>query len=117
MNGKPPKDYKRIRVHFIFNVKHDRRHKARLVARGHLTNVPLTSVYSRVVLLCGIRLLLLLVELNGLNPWSTNIGNAYLEAKTKEKVFIIARKEFSSLEGYILVMSKALCRLCSSRLC
>ena len=30
-------DYKKIRVHLVFAVKHDGRHKARLVADGHLT--------------------------------------------------------------------------------
>ena len=44
-----PRDHKRIRVHLVFDVKHDGRHKARLVADGHLTDVPLESVYSGVV--------------------------------------------------------------------
>ena len=47
--------FKKIRVHLIFDVKHDGRHKARMVADGHLTDVPLTSVYSGVVSLRGIR--------------------------------------------------------------
>jgi hypothetical protein len=41
-----PPDYRKIRVHLVFDVKHDGRHKARLVADGHLTEVPLESVYS-----------------------------------------------------------------------
>ena len=45
----PPGGYKRIRVHLVFDVKHDGRHKARLVADGHLTDVPVDSVYSGVV--------------------------------------------------------------------
>lgn len=43
------KGCKKIRVHFVFDVKHDGRHKARLVADGNLTEVPLSSVYSGVV--------------------------------------------------------------------
>ena len=42
---RPPPGYKKIRVHFVVDVKHDGRHKARLVADGHLTDVPLDSVY------------------------------------------------------------------------
>ena len=38
---KDPKDHKKIRVHFVFDVKHYGRHKARLVAYWHLTDVPL----------------------------------------------------------------------------
>jgi Reverse transcriptase (RNA-dependent DNA polymerase) len=103
-----PSGYKKIRVHFVFDVKHDGRHKARLVADGHLTDIPIESVYSGVVSLRGFRLVLFLGELNGLQVWSTDIGNAYLEAMTSEKVYIIAGPEFGDLEGHILIISKAL---------
>ena len=33
----PGSDFKKIRVHMVYAVKHDGRHKARLVAGGHLT--------------------------------------------------------------------------------
>ena len=92
----------------MFDIKHDGRHKARLVADGHLTEAPLSSVYSGVVSLRGIRLVLFLSELNGLQAWGTDIGNACLEAFTKEKVCIIARLEFGDLEGCILIILKAL---------
>ena len=36
--------FKKIRVHLVFAVKHDGRHKSRLVADGHLTDIPLESV-------------------------------------------------------------------------
>ena len=110
----PPTGYKKIRVHFVFDVKHDGRHKARLVADGHLTDLPIDSVYSGVVSLRGFRLVLFLGELNGLQVWSTDIGNAYLEAMTSEKVYIIAGPEFGELEGHILVISRALYGLRSS---
>jgi hypothetical protein len=57
-----------------------------------------------------------LSELNGLNLWATNIGNAYLEAKTSELLFIIASPEFGDLEGHMLVIYKALYGLHSSGL-
>lgn len=110
----PPVGYKKIRVHLIFDVKHDGRHKARLVADGHLTEVPLDSVYSGVVSIRGFRLTLFLSELNQLELWSTDIGNAYLEAFTAEKVYIIAGPEYADLEGHILIISKALYGLRSS---
>jgi Reverse transcriptase (RNA-dependent DNA polymerase) len=104
----PPKGFKRIRVHLVFDVKHDGRHKARLVADGHLTDVPIDSVYSGIVSLRGFRLVLFLAELNGLQLWATDIGNAYLEAYTTEKLYIIAGPEFGERDGHILVISKAL---------
>jgi hypothetical protein len=45
----PPNGFKKIRVHLVFDIKHDGRHKARLVADGHLTDILLDSVYSGVV--------------------------------------------------------------------
>jgi Reverse transcriptase (RNA-dependent DNA polymerase) len=110
----PPSGYKKIRVHFVFDVKHDGRHKGRLVADGHLTDIPIESVYSGVVSLRGFRLVLFLGQLNSLEVWSTDIGNAYLEAMTSEKVYIIAGPEFGDLEGHILVIHKALYGLRSS---
>jgi len=59
MDDCKPEGYKRIQVHFVFDVKHDDRHKARLVAGGHLKDVPLNSVYSGV-----------LAELNGLELYA-----------------------------------------------
>ena len=61
----PPKGYRKIRVHIVFDVKHDGRHKARFVAGGHLTPIPMESVYSGVISLRGVRLLIFLAELNG----------------------------------------------------
>jgi hypothetical protein len=57
-----------------------------------------------------------LSELSGLDLWATNIGNAYLEAKMSELLFIIASPEFGDLEGHMLVIYKALYRLRSSGL-
>jgi hypothetical protein len=55
-----------------------------------------------------------LSELNGLDLWATDIGNAYLEAKTSELLFIVAGPEFGDLEGHMLVIYKVLYGLCSS---
>ena len=108
--------YKKIKVHLVFDVKHDGRHKARMVADGHLTDIPLDSVYSGVVSLRGLRIVVFLAELNGIETWSTDIGNAYLEAETSEKVFIIAGPEFKLKEGHVLVIFKALYGLRTSGL-
>ena len=97
-----PAGFKKIRVHFVFDVKHDGRHKARLVAGGHLTDDPVDSVYSGVVSLRSLRLVIFLAELNNLTQWGADVGNAYLEAYTKEKVFIVAGKGFGKLEGHTL---------------
>ena len=112
----PPKGYKKIRVHLVFDIKHDACHKARCVADGHLTDVPINSIYSGVVSLHGLHTIAFLSELNDLEMWATNIGHAYLEAFTSEKLYVITGPEFGELEGHMLVISKALYGLRTSRL-
>jgi Reverse transcriptase (RNA-dependent DNA polymerase) len=51
-----------------------------------------------------------------LQTWSTDVGNAYLESFTKEKVYIIAGPEFGDRQGHTLVIVKALYGLKSSGL-
>ena len=98
-HGSPiPKGYKKIRIYFVYDVKLDGRHKARCVARGHLTDVPIESVYSGVVSLRGFKMVLFLAELNSLETYATDIGNAYLEARTAKKVCIVAGPEFGDRE-------------------
>ena len=77
-------------MHLIYNVKHNGRHKARLVADGHLTAVPDISVYSSIISLQGLHMLFFIAELNGIKIWGTNIGNAYLEALTSEYAWTVA---------------------------
>ena len=76
----------------VYDAKHDGPHQSCLVAGGHLTDTPIECVYSGVVSLMSLRLVIFLAELNGLEVWGADIGNAYLEARTKEKVYIIAGK-------------------------
>ena len=61
-NGKAvtPDCFQKIRVHFVYAVKHDGRLKARLVADGHLTKEPVESIYSGVVSLRSLRMVVFL---------------------------------------------------------
>jgi hypothetical protein len=112
----PPEGYKRIKVQLVYAVKHDGRHKARLCANGNLTDIPIDSVYSGVVSIRGLRMMIFLAELNKQELWARDIGNAYLEAYTLEKVCIKAGREFGHLAGHTLIISKALYGLRSSGL-
>ena len=109
-----PKGYHRIKVHLLFAVKFDGRHKARLVADGHLTREPIEDINSGVVTLRNLRLVIFLGKLNHLDLWGADIGNAYLEAFTDGRLYIVAGPEFQELEGYILIFLKALNGLKSS---
>ena len=109
-NGKvvTPDGFQKIRVHFVYAVKHDGRIKARLVADGQLTKEPVESIYSGVVSLRRLRMVVFLSQLNDLEIWGADVGNAYLEAYTDEKLCIIAGPEFKELQGHLLIMIKAL---------
>ena len=113
----PPSDYKKINVHFIFACKHDLCHRARLVASGHMTPPIAHEAYSGVVSLQSLRIALFLGELNGLKLGVGNVGSAYLEAATNEKVYIVTGPEFGELAGCTLIIYKALYGLRTSGAC
>ena len=115
-NTSPPLDYQLIHLHPIFDCKHDYRRKARMVAGGHRTEVPKDTTYSSVVSLRGLRTVLFIGELNGMKMKVGDIGNAYLEAFTTEKVCFYAGFEFESigLGGHLLIITKVLYGLKSS---
>ena len=79
-----PQGYQEIRVHRIFAVKYDGRHKSRLVADGCLAPEPVESIYSGVVSLRNLRQAIFPGKLNNLELWGADIDNAYLEAVTEE---------------------------------
>ena len=112
-----PKGHRKIKVHLVFDCKHDGRRKARLVANCHLTEIPVESVYSGVVSMRSLRIMTFLAELNKLDLWATNIGNAYLEARTQEKLYIEAGSEFKELHGHFLIIEPALYGLRTSGAC
>ena len=96
-----PDGFQKIRVHFVYAVKHDGKIKARLVADGHLTKEPVVSLRS-------LRMVVFLSQLNDFKIWGADVRNAYLEAYTDQKLCIIAGPEFKELQGHLLIMIKAL---------
>jgi hypothetical protein len=101
----------------VMSSKTDVTSKVRLIGDGHLTDIPVESVYSRVISLHGLQMVTFLAELNGMDLWATDIGNAYLQAFTAKKLVIVSGPEFREMEGHILIISKALYRLRTSGLC
>ena len=113
---KAPPGYKKITCHIIFDVKFDLTRKARYVAGGHLTDPPSYMTYSSVVSRDSVRICLTVAALNGLNISACDIGNAYLNAETKEKVYFVAGSEWRDNEGRIVIIVRALYGLRSSAL-
>jgi hypothetical protein len=97
----PPTGYKKICTHLVYDCKHDGRHKAQMVADGHLTDIPLESMYSGVVSLRGLQIVTFLSELNGLDLWATDICNAYLEDFTWNRIILLQVLNLASWKDII----------------
>ena len=112
---KVPERYKQIPYHCIYDVKYDGRRKCRLVAGGHMTDPASDEVFSGVVNMETVRMAFILAELNGLTIVAGDVGNAYLNARSKENCYIRAGSEFGpELLGLLLLIIKALYGLKSS---
>jgi len=112
-----PEGYQLAPLRMIFDVKSDLRRKARLVVGGHKVNASEYTKYSSVVRFDSTRLLNVIAKAQGqgLNILVGDVGNAYLNACTKEKVYCVCSPECSpELEGGLAIIKKALYRLKSS---
>ena len=86
--GKIKPGYEHINIHMIFDINMDGKftRKARLVADGHTISPPSSITYSSVVSRESVRILFLLASLNDLDIFAYDIGNAYIDAKFREKL-------------------------------
>ena len=90
--------------------------KARFVAGGHVTELPVDLTYSSVLAYDSVCLAFLIAALNDIELLSADIGNAYLNAYTKERVHTTCGMEFGQdLVGCIAIIRHALYGLKSSR--
>ena len=80
--------------HLVFDVKMDFTLKARWVKDGHKSPDPETSAYAGVVSRESIRIALTYAALLGVNVLAADIRNAYLQAPTSEKHYIVCGEEF-----------------------
>ncbi len=109
-----PNGYQKLPLHFVFDVKMDFTCKAQLVAGGHMTDAPSSITYSSIMSRDSVRIALMVAALNDLDILSADIGNAYLNTETREKVYAVAGPEFGSKEGQIVIITRALYGLKSS---
>ena len=94
-NGqKAPVGWSKASGHLIFDVKMDFTRKARWVKDGRRTPNPTTSTYADVVSPESIRIALTYAALHDIDVKVADIKNAYLQAPSSEKHFIICGTEF-----------------------
>ena len=111
-----PVGHTEIKCHMVFDVKQGSlQRKARLVAGGHMTEAPPSITYASVVSRESVRIAFLIAALNDLNIEAADIGNAYLNAPPREKVFIKCGPEFGpELQDRYAIIVRALYGLKSS---
>ena len=107
--------YQYAPLRMIFDIKkEDFRRKARLVAGGHVVNSTMFESYSSVVQTKSLRLLQTIALNEGLNIITADIGNAFIQAFTNEKIWTRCGSEFGEKAGCVAEISKALYGLSTS---
>ena len=109
-------EYRYIPLLWAFAVKFDGRHRARCVAGGHVTPDLDEDLYAGTVDLETVRIAFVAAVLMHLQIITADVGSAYIQAFTIEKVYTIAGPEWEplGLVGYFLIVIKALYGLKSS---
>ena len=112
---KLPSTYQFAPLRMIFDIKkEDFRRKARLVAGGHVVNASMFESYSSVVQTISLRMLQTIALNEGLDIMTADVGNAFIQAYTNEKIYSRCGKEFGDREGCIVEIKKALYGLSTS---
>lgn len=92
--NEPPVGWNEVTGHLVFDVKMDFTRKARWVLDGHKTPDVTGSTYAGVVSRESVRIAFTYAALNGLEVCAADIRNAYLQAPSSQKDYIICGPEF-----------------------
>ena len=99
----------------IFDIKLDGfRHKARLVAGGHMVEMPPIMTYASVVSWDMVRIALTITALNDLQVKASDVQNAFLTAPCEEKIWTTLGPEFGVDAGKSAILTCALYELKST---
>ena len=89
-----PHGWKQATRLLVWDVKMDFTRKSRWVLNGHKTPDPIGSTYAGVVSRESVHIALTYAALNDLNVFAADIQNAYLQALSSQKDYIICGPEF-----------------------
>jgi hypothetical protein len=108
-NQKAPPGWTKVTGHLIWDLKMDFTRKARWVLDGHKTPDPVGSTYAGVVSRESVRIAFTYAALNGVDICAADIRNAFLQAPSSCKDYIICGPEFG-LEnvGKVALIHRAL---------
>jgi len=103
-----PGEYQYCPLQLVFDVKTCGKRKARMVAGGHVTDASGVNTASSTVEPLSVRLLHLIRDKENLEVLCGDISQAFIQAYTKEKVFVRCGPEFGSYAGMLAVVERAL---------
>lgn len=93
-NGvRAPPGWSKVTGHLVFDVKMDFTRKARWVLDGHKNPNPIGSTYTGVVSRESVRIAFTYVALNNLNLFADDVRNAYFQAPSSQKDYIVCGPE------------------------
>lgn len=105
---KIPEGYTKSSGHIIFDVKMNFTRKARFLKDGHLTKDIDGSNYAGIVSCDTVRIAFTYAALNGLDVCASDIRNAYIQAKSSEKHYIVCSPEFGENQGRRAIIVQSL---------
>ena len=106
---KAPPGWTKTSAHLVFDVKMDFTRKARWVKDGHQSPDTTTLAYAGVVSRESVRMGLTYAALMDLDVTTAYIQNAYLQAPSSEKYFIVCGAEFGlDFFGKVALITRAL---------
>ena len=111
---KPSREYHYVRLHLLYNDKPDLTPKARLVCDGSQVDPRDLSTRATLVKGISVRLLYIIADSQNLKALTGDIGNAFIQAHTKEKIYTRCGPEFGDREHSIAVIVRALYDLTTS---
>ena len=91
-----PHGWKQVTGHLVWDVKMDFTRKTRWVLNGHKTRDPIGSTYAGVVSRESVHIAPTYAALNDLDVFAADIQNAYLQALSSQKDYIICGPEFGA---------------------
>ncbi len=104
-----PVGWHKVTGHLVWDVKMDFTRKARWVLDGHKTPDPIGSTYAGAVSRESVRISFTYAALNGLDVCAADIRNAYLQAPSSQKDYIVCGPEFGIENvGRIALIHRAL---------
>ena len=113
-NYQPGDEFQYVHMHWIYCVKPDLTYKARLVCDGSRVDPKGLHTRATVVKTLSVRLLDIIADAWNKEVLTGDIGNAFIQSYTNEKIYTRFGKEFGDFQGCLAIIVKALYGLTTS---